>query len=391
MSLEDVRAALGDGPDQRRRTQQRARFLSEARGGRERGIWREVVIGLAAAGLGSIVVLMLWGRGLAHPSGLGQVESDGSAFVFNEHSEVRLQPGAVAHVERASGHDAVIVLERGGLDVSITSGLKNVWRFKAGEHQAIVRGTKFVLAYDPEADGLTLAVTEGKVEVRLSDGRLELVKAGSTLKHERPQVVEAAPAEVNDAPEGELTLEELDLASPGRAKKPAKKPLDFPAFTVTERRPLVPEWKRQAEAGRYAKAVTLVEEQGLEGAMAGVSSDDLLLFADAARLVRRADLGRTTLTLLRSRFPRSPDAAEAAFRLGRLESDAHQLPEAASWFDRYVQEAPDGPLAAEAMGRRLDTFHRLRDPREARAAREYVEKYPKGAYATLAQQVLQNP
>jgi hypothetical protein len=150
----------------------------------------------------------------------------------------------------------------------------------------------------------------------------------------------------------------------------------------------MPEWKRQAEAGRYAKAVALVEEQGVDAAMSGVTSDDLLLFADAARLARRSDLGRSVLTSLRTRFKGSGDATEAAFRLGRLEFDAQHLSDAGGWFDTYVKEAPDGPFATEALGRRLDAWQRSSDARVGTAASEYLEKYPKGAYAPLARQVL---
>jgi hypothetical protein len=131
-----------------------------------------------------------------------------------------------------------------------------------------------------------------------------------------------------------------------------------------------------------------VEEQGVDSALHDVSSDDLLLFADAARLARRPELGRTALTALRERFKGSADAAEGAFRLGRMEFDAQRFADAGTWFDTYVREAPQGAFIAEAMGRRLDAWQRANDARAAQAATEYIERYSKGAYAPLARQVL---
>jgi hypothetical protein len=228
-----------------------------------------------------------------------------------------------------------------------------------------------------------VAVTEGKVEVHLADGRVEYVRAGDRLASAPPV---AEPVTVTD---DEPAVHVLPAKKPPPAVAVVK-PLPAPA-PAPERRALVPEWKRQAEAGHYAKAVGLVEEQGVDVAMRDVSSDDLLLFADAARLARRAELGRSALTMLRQRFQGSADAAEGAFRLGRMEFDAQHFAEAGTWFDAYVGEAPQGAFIAEAMGRRLDAWQRAKDSRASKAATEYLDRYSKGAYAPLAQKVLQGP
>src|SRR5207302_10985583 len=153
-------------------------------------------------------------------------------------------------------------------------------------------------------------------------------------------------------------------------------------------RKLLPEWRKQAEAGHNARAVQLVEEQGVPGAIADASSDDLMLLADAARLTKRVDLGRTVLQALRERFPASGEAAEAAFRLGRLEFDAHRFAEAGAWFDAYVHEAPQGPFAVDALGRRLDAWQRSHDARARDAAAEYLKMQRNGPYAELAKKVM---
>jgi len=377
--MEDVRDALREGPDAARRTRQRARFLAEARGKARFG-FKELAIGALAAAIGSAGVLFVWQQQRA-PAPLEAPRLEGSAYVFNEGSEVYLEPGARAHVQKAAGREAVVVLESGELTVRITSGRKNVWRFRAGPNQVVVRGTKFSMLWRPKSEALDVQVQEGKVEVHTSDGQLRHVTAGERLSWTKPVEAEVAP------PPEEPAVEETEPQVRVKTRPAAPKPVAV-AAREPDRRALVPEWKRHADAGRYAKAVTLVEEQGVDAALAGVSSDDLLLFADAARLARRNDLGRAALNALRERFKGSADAAEAAFRLGRLEFDAQHLSEAGGWFDAYVKEAPEGPFATEAMGRRLDAWQRAKDERVGGAASEYLERFPKGAYAPLARQVL---
>jgi hypothetical protein len=332
---------------------------------------------------------------------------------------VKVEPGARVHVERASAHEAVVVVESGELHASITSGLKNVWRFKAGPHEVVVRGTKLSVKWQPALQALAVEVTEGKVEVHLGDGRIEWVRAGERLVDEPAQhaaagqlAPAAAPAaeeveEVAIEPTPTLTPTPTTPAAVAAAKpqpKVAPKPAPVAAKThedeVQVEEAVVPaaggaakhtpvsDWKKQAEAGHYGKAVTLVEEQGVDGAMQSASADDMLLFADAARLVRRVDLGRAVLVALREKFAGSAEATEAAFRLGRLEFDAENYAPAGRWFDLYAKEAPLGAFEQEALGRRLDAWRRAGDARAFDAAREYLEKYPKGAYASLAHQVL---
>ncbi len=278
----------------------------------------------------------------------------------------------------------------GELHAAITSGLKNVWRFQAGSHEVVVRGTKLSVSWSPTTEDLGVGVTEGKVEVRLGDGTVQWVTAGQSLKFPpetaeepapAPSIVVAEPAKITKSTKV-ASAHPAPSADGSRRQRPALAP-------VKELRPLTsPEWKRQAEASHYGKAVTLVEEQGVEAATLDATSDDLLLLADAARLVRKTDLGVAVLTTLREKFANTPAASEAAFRLGRLEFDTQRYAEAGRWFDLYVREAPQGPFIAEASGRRLDAWQRSGDARAIDAATDYLERYAKGAYAPLAKKVL---
>jgi hypothetical protein len=454
---EKLRKALGDGPDDFARTRQRARFLAEAR--RPARMWRDLAVGVVAAAVGAVAVATFWTH--SGPKPLHVVSSENvsseNALVFNEASEVSIEPGGHMRLERTAPHEAVVVVESGELHASITSGLKNVWRFRAGPNEVIVRGTKLSVSWTPQTQALAVGVTEGKVEVHLADGRIEWVTAGQRLEEntahaaapsrpEREVLAEARAAQEEEAGEvqqppakapaphvdvAEVTDPQVHVtpvvkdqigvaptAAPSSATSsgtssgtssvtkgthPVAAAHAAPSADVAaavpaaggpaapparELRGLVPEWKRQAEGGHYGRAVTLVEEQGVDAAMGDASSDDLLLLADAARLVRRVELGRTVLQALRDKFKGTPDAMEAAFRLGRLEFDAQQYDAAARWFDAYVREAPQGPFAVEALGRRLDAWRRIGDARAFDAATQYLQSYPKGAYAPLAKQVL---
>src|SRR5207244_3970753 len=117
---------------------------------------------------------------------------------------------------------------------------------------------------------------------------------------DEPVTVDAPEPEVHVLPAAKKPAPVVAAVKPAQVVEVAKP-------QQPERRTLVPKWKRQAEAGHYAKAVSLVEEQGADSALHDVSSDELLLFADAARLARRPELGRKALTGLRERFAASAD------------------------------------------------------------------------------------
>jgi hypothetical protein len=144
-----------------------------------------------------------------------------------------------------------------------------------------------------------------------------------------------------------------------------------------------PRWLQLAEAGDAVEALQEVDRLGFARVLESSDGNGLLLLADAARLAKRAPDARRVLLRLRERFPMSAPAAAAAFRLGRLDADAEPA-EAARWFERYVEEAPGGPLVREASGRRLEALVQLKAPSVAHEARRYLEQWPEGPHAALA-------
>jgi hypothetical protein len=114
--------------------------------------------------------------------------------------------------------------------------------------------------------------------------------------------------------------------------------------------------------------------------------------ADLARFAGQHAAAAELLRTLRGRHTRSEEAATAAFLLGRLYADhLGERREAARWFAAYLAEKPQGPLAEEALGRRIAV---LADdnPRAARPlAQDYLRQHPNGAWAAFARRVLQTP
>ena len=76
-----------------------------------------------------------------------------------------------------------------------------------------------------------------------------------------------------------------------------------------------------------------------------------------------------------------------SFLLGKIAADQLRSPgEAIQWFETYLRERPRGPLAEQALGRILELEQH--GASGAAAARRYLTRFPRGAYAALARRVL---
>lgn len=140
--------------------------------------------------------------------------------------------------------------------------------------------------------------------------------------------------------------------------------------------------------GHFAAVVADAEAHGVESSLAQRSLADLGALGDAARYLGRRDLARRAFVAQRTRFPRTTAASNAAFQLGRLADDDGRQTEAIGWYDRYLVEAENGPLAAEALGRLLVATSRVSGPSAARPiADRYLARFPQGAHAAIARDI----
>jgi hypothetical protein len=118
------------------------------------------------------------------------------------------------------------------------------------------------------------------------------------------------------------------------------------------------------------------------------AATDLALLGDTARLNNDVARARTAYLAARQRFTGSPSAAQAAFALGLLavKSDPHA---AIAWFERYLREAPEGPLSLAAHDWLFELVGESGSPtRHREVARRYLHEHSDGPHARDAQRIL---
>lgn len=369
----------------------RARLLAQAAAGagpaprdaREGGRpW--VALGLAAAALAAGVGLLA----LAHDwrveeppaitftvdgapgaeAGVGRPIAAGAAPLavrFSEGTALDLAAGARARVVEIDHRGARLSLERGELRARVVHRLETRWAVAAGPFDVRVTGTRFVVSWDPLAEELRLALEEGSVFVSgplLGEGRS--VVAGEVLRANlrEARLEVAAPAEATGAGAG---------PAPGDVEAAAAGAGDGGA---------------DAE-----RADTDAAGAGdLEDAYELLSAAALTTLGDEARIAGDRARASVAYRAIWRRFPGTPDAADAAFVLGRMALDEPRgATRASRWLERSLATAPDGAFAREAAGCAIEARLHAGDAAGARrAALRYLERFGTGPHAALARRVV---
>jgi TolA-binding protein len=398
--ISDRVAALQDRQlaDPRRRNAVRARLLAPARSPKPRLAWV-----LAAAALAGILGFFL-GRADRAPTapvaGPWQVAPDTAPVPlrFADGSEVTLEPRARARVTELGEHGARVLLERGGARVAVVHRAKTRWTIEAGPFEVAVTGTRFDVAWEPGDAVLSVAMEEGRVEIsgcgvsgRAVAGRESVKLACKTDQaSDVPPPPPVAPAPVAP-PTASSPAPPAPLPAPPSAAPPAPSAnAPAPSSAAPEALPPAPDWRRLAALDRYPEAFAAVDGARFDEECARADAASLLTLANVARLTAHTSHAERALLALRKRFPATPSAAIAAFDLGTLSVDQrHDASMASRWFKAYLDEARDGPLAREALGRLIETRAQSGDRAGARAAaRDYLARYPTGPRAELARSTL---
>lgn len=400
----------------------RAAFLSlaetPARAAPRRLPWARLGVALAAT-VALALSLVLWrvspaplvfevgslepgqvGAWLAAPSGAEL------PLRFSDGSLLRLAPEGRARVVALHAEGAEVALERGVLALSVVHREGTHWRVHGGPFSIQVIGTRFTTGWDPSTEQLEVVLQEGAIEVSgpvvgarraLRAGeRLRVDVAKGTLDVGLLATDEPERPSTHDSPAPPVAPASTPLASslpaPRSATSPhlpappsARGPESAPAASAEPAR-----WQVLFRDAKYAEALAAAEADGFDALCASASAGDVAALADVARLGGSAARSGQALSALRERFPGSPEAASAAFLLGRAAQDRYRDPAGAvQWFERYLAEAPGGPLAAEARGRLVELKDRMGDTAGARAAAErYLERYPDGPHGAFARSVL---
>ncbi len=335
---------------------------------------------------------------------LGETGRTGIKLLFNEGSQFLLMPGTRGRLRSVNPEGARMAIENGTASFQVSKGSARRWLVEVGPFLVTVKGTIFVVSWDPTSERFELQLRRGRVMVSgpVSGGELAL-RAGQRLVVSLPKgetlITEAPPddalARAFDAPQPSATAPSGPLPStaqvtpvePGPSTTPSPIPL-ADAKVGSERG-----WANDLASGNWDRILEKVDRTGVDAALSGASSEDLFALADAARYRRRADLAYLALLAQRRRFPNSPRALDAVFLLGRVEeSRGAGVARAIARYDEYLGRAPTGPYAAEALGRKMTLTNQSGGPAQARPiAQEYLRRFPKGSYAGSARALLRVP
>lgn len=315
----------------------------------------------------------------------------GINVVFNEGSKLALTPGTRGRLRVVDRDTAHVAIERGEASFQVAHKNSRRWLVDVGPFLVTVTGTVFTASWDPVSERFDLKLREGNVlvsgpvaagEIPLRAGQrlvANLAKVQTVITEETPEPT-PGPAILPSAPA--VTPSELPPSPPGFSPRPVPTP--------EAKRAADHQWSRRLAHGQWDRILDEAKRKGIEATLAEASSEDLFALANAARYRHRLDLARSALLAERRRFPDSPRTLEAIYLLGRVEeSQETGTAKAIAWYDEYLRHAPGGPLAGEALGRKMTLTDKLEGPAKARSlAQEYLRRFPKGNYAGSARELL---
>ncbi|WP_437595704.1 tetratricopeptide repeat protein [Sorangium sp. So ce590] len=390
----------------------RERFLESAAGGSthpgaarlgpSRPRWIAPAAFVTLAGACAVLLLVLLPSSASLSFAVGSAQGQVGTWIaatadaplpvrFSDGTSLALDANARARVVAADARGARVLLEGGRLTATVTHAATSTWSFNVGPFDVLVTGTRFELSWSPVREELKLVLREGSVSVSgpLVGGR-RTVSAGETLEVfcqqrrfelTRGEPRAGAPPPPSSTPIAPAASGPAPAATGDRAIVPK-------AADASPRRP---SWRDLVAADEYKEAMTAAEAEGFDGLVARASAADLLMLADVARFSGKPARAAAALTVTRSRFAGSGEAATAAFHLGRMAFDQRRsYAEAERWFGVYLAEQPGGSFAQEALGRVIECRELTGSASGAReAARRYLARYPAGPHAAHAKSLLE--
>ena len=132
--------------------------------------------------------------------GLVRSEAQNAVLDFSDGSRVEMQKGSAARVDIIGAHSARTRLASGVLEVSVHHEADTDYRFLAGPYEVRVVGTKFRLAWRPQANLFSIAMHEGRVRVLGPDHFERELTRGQSLELGPATELAAAPAAAAPGP-----------------------------------------------------------------------------------------------------------------------------------------------------------------------------------------------
>lgn len=324
----------------------------------------------------------------------GYLRGSGDAGIklqFGEGTEFALLPGTRGRLRSVTPNGACIAIEHGTAFLHVTGARGASWQVEAGPFLVTVRGTVFTVSWDATTERLDLRIQQGLVSVGgpVTTGEL-WVKGGQRLEIDLPEKLTMITEAATEVPESQ-SVEDVGAIGGERRDVPLPEMLTHPK--TSETRVIRHRWSHAVASGDWALILDDVDREGERKVLARASIDELSALADAARYGRRPELARAALLALRSRFPGSVLAMEAAFMLGRLaEAGEPDTTCALRWYDTYLKSLPTGTYASVALGRRMMVTKQEQGAPEADLiAKEYLQRFPTGPYAGAARALVLVP
>jgi hypothetical protein len=315
------------------------------------------------------------------------------ALAFSEGSVIELGPLSRGRVTRTSPHGAEVLLETGRARVDVHHAPQTDWTIVAGPYTIRVIGTSFDVSFETRTQTLEVVMRSGSVRVE-GPGIASPVEVHGSQRFVQgaraPEVVGSAAPPTGDQSAAAAPAAVSAEVPPGRPSS-SPVPVASAAGSVAVASLAPASWTSLAGKGQYGAVLEQAENMGIERALSTTGAPDLMALGNAARFAGKTDLSARAYQAVRARFGGTPEAANAAFFLGRMvEGQSPNM--AIGWYERYAAEAPAGAWVAEAMGRRMVLLKKSGAHEAAiDAAHQYMARFPQGPYAGVAREMTTTP
>lgn len=329
---------------------------------------------------------------------------------FSDGTEFTVAPKTEVRVRDVSARGASIVLEKGEIEARVVHRVNTKWSIAAGPFLVRVTGTKFTTKWDPKTYSVAVILHEGSVVVD-GCGVQRVVKGGESfvaicsqgvLEDRSPANIARPVVQRGDAPQliesqdvGRKAVGEPIVPVPSFDPDPYRHPSVVAPSGVPSSGAVSTLSPSEQSEKTVPPRVTVTPQHAVaaEAAEPKLPSQGTTdrLFREAREARYAGDRARATdlYRQIRVQAPHTEASSLATFELGRIAFGVNQK-EAARWFALYLEEAPSGVFAREALGRLLESTVSFDETGAIEIAKRYIAAYPEGPHRPTADKVVRS-